>query len=173
MRILRKLWEQVSSNKCGTLQVLYNRKGNQEMKGRPRKGNIPVNERKNVVAMYLKTGLSIKEIAYRFGVTTYIVRQALREADVKIRPRGRRAFVERRNKWREERAGNKLPAMTSIEAEQPSRPNLGAALERVEQTKAAVKNNLDKHLEETTDQTEMFSEDYRDMVGKLPSGEKT
>lgn len=58
-------------------------------RGRPRKGSIPLEQEEDVVAFYAVLKKSLPEIAEKYGVTTYVVKQLLNKYGVPARPRGR------------------------------------------------------------------------------------
>ena len=60
-----------------------------DMRGRKRKNDIPSSEAENVVSLY-KNKISLKQIAFDYDVTAYVVRHLLVDMGVKIARRGRR-----------------------------------------------------------------------------------
>ncbi len=59
------------------------------MRGRKRRNDIPSSEAENVVSLY-KNKISLKQIAFDYDVTAYVVRGLLVDMGVKIARRGRR-----------------------------------------------------------------------------------
>lgn len=59
------------------------------MRGRKRRNDIPSSEFENVVSLY-KNKISLKQIAFDYDVTAYVVRGLLVDMGVKIARRGRR-----------------------------------------------------------------------------------
>ena len=64
------------------------------MRGRKRKNDIPSREFENVVSLY-KNKISLKQIAFDYDVTAYVVRGLLVDMGVKIARRGRRKVKPR------------------------------------------------------------------------------
>ena len=58
------------------------------MRGRKRRNDIPTDEFENVVSLY-KNKISLRQIAFDYDVTTYVVRDVLVGMGVEIGPRGR------------------------------------------------------------------------------------
>ena len=58
------------------------------MRGRKRRNDIPTDEFENVVSLY-KNKISLKQIAFDYDVTAYVVRDVLVGMGVEIGPRGR------------------------------------------------------------------------------------
>jgi hypothetical protein len=59
------------------------------MRGRPRKNNIP-DDKVALVADQYRHGASFRELAHKYNVTPYVIKEALLDMGVKIRRQGRR-----------------------------------------------------------------------------------
>ena len=104
------------------------------MRGRPRKGDIPVDEHTTAVQMYQDQWYSLKDIAHSYNVTPYVLRILLVDMNVEIRSRGRKLKM--------------TPIEKYIEAAQPANPNrgnLGEALNRVERAHKEYYGEEDDH----------------------------
>lgn len=71
------------------------------MRGRPRKNDIPSEDIELVAELYAD-GLSLKDLARQFNVTSYVVREALTGQGVEIRRRGRVDGFKPKKKPKEE-----------------------------------------------------------------------